>query len=49
MATHEQGKTVLSAQQARQGKELGVMRYVLAISLALAVIAGIWVYAVIFH
>jgi hypothetical protein len=46
MATHEQGKTVLSAQEARQGKELGVMRYVLTISLALAVIAGIAIYAV---
>jgi hypothetical protein len=49
MVTHEQGKTVLTAQEARQGKELGVMRYVLAISLALAVIAGIGVYAVFFH
>jgi len=49
MVTHEQGKTVLTAQEARQGKELGVMRYVLGISLALAVIAGIVVYAVFFH
>ena len=40
------GKTVLSAEQARQGKELGVMRYVLNISLALAVIAGVVVYAI---
>lgn len=39
----------LSAQDARQGKELGVMRYVLHISLALAVIAGIVVYAIFFH
>jgi hypothetical protein len=39
-------KTVLSAQDARQGKELGVMRYVLHISLALAVIAGVIVYAI---
>ena len=30
----------LSAQDARQGKELGVMRYVLHISLALAVLAA---------
>ena len=37
-------KTVLSAQDARQGKELGVMRYVLQISLALAVIAGIVIF-----
>jgi hypothetical protein len=34
----------LSAQDARQGKELGVMRYVLHISLALAVLAGIIIY-----
>jgi hypothetical protein len=46
MATTENGKTVLDAQEARQGKELGVMRYVLGISLALAVIAGIAVYFV---
>jgi hypothetical protein len=46
MVTHEDGKTVLSAQEARQGKELGVMRYVLTISLTLAVIAGIAIYAI---
>jgi len=45
MATTENGKTVLSAQEARQGKELGVMRYVLHVSLALAVIAGVVVFA----
>jgi hypothetical protein len=33
--------TELSAQQARQGKELGVMRYVLHGSLILAVLAGL--------
>jgi hypothetical protein len=49
MATTENGRTVLNAQEARQGKELGVMRYVLHISLALAVIAGIVVYAIFFH
>ena len=48
MAATEHGKTVLNTQEARQGKELGVMRYVLHISLALAVIAGIVVYAI-FH
>lgn len=48
MAT-EHGRTVLNAQEARQGKELGVMRYVLHISLALAVIAGIVIYAIFFH
>jgi hypothetical protein len=47
--TTEKGKTVLDAQDARQGKELGVMRYVLNISLALAVIAGIVLYAIFFH
>lgn len=46
MATQENGRTVLSAQEARQGKELGVMRYVLTISLSLAVIAGVLVYFV---
>lgn len=48
MAT-KSGRTVLSAQEARQGKELGVMRYVLNISLALAVIAGVIIYAIFFH
>jgi len=48
MAT-ENGKTVLNAEEARQGKELGVMRYVLHISLVLAVIAGIVLYAMFFH
>jgi len=49
MATTRDGKTILSAQEARQGKELGVMRYVLHISLALAVIAGVVIYAIFFH
>lgn len=44
----ENGKLVLGAEQARQGKELGVMRYVLHISLALAVLAGVVVYAIFF-
>ena len=48
MAT-ENGKTVISAQDAREGKELGVMRYVLAISLGLSVIAGIVIYTIFFH
>ena len=48
MATSEHGRTVLNAQEARQGKELGVMRYVLHISLALAVIAGVVLYAIYF-
>jgi hypothetical protein len=49
MATTQDGKTVLSAEEARQGKELGVMRYVLHISLALAVIAGVVIYTIFFH
>jgi hypothetical protein len=49
MATTQDGKTVLSAQEARQGKELGVMRYVLHISLALAVIAGVVIYTIFSH
>ena len=49
MATTQDGKTVLSAQEARQGKELGVMRYVLHISLALAVIAGVVIYTIFAH
>ncbi|HYS44837.1 MAG TPA: hypothetical protein VEM35_00275 [Rhizomicrobium sp.] len=49
MAKTESGKTVLTAQEARQGKELGVMRYVLHISLALAVIAGVVLYAIFFR
>lgn len=49
MATSEHGRVTLNAQEARQGKELGVMRYVLHISLALAVIAGIVIYTIFFH
>jgi hypothetical protein len=49
MATTQEGRTVLNAEQARQGKELGVMRYVLHISLALSVIAGVVIYAIFFH
>jgi hypothetical protein len=45
----ENDKTVLTAQEARQGKELGVMRYVLYISMGLSVIAGIVIYAIFFH
>ena len=49
MATTQDGKTVLSAQEARLGKELGVMRYVLHVSLALAVIAGVVIYTIFSH
>jgi hypothetical protein len=45
----DQGKVTLTAQEARQGKELGVMRYVLHISLALSVIAGVVIYAIFFN
>ena len=44
----QENKVILNAEDARQGKELGVMRYVLHISLALAVIAGVVIYAT-FH
>jgi len=49
MATTRDGRTILTAEEARQGKELGVMRYVLHISLALAVVAGVVLYAIFFH
>lgn len=49
MATLDHGKVTLSAQDARQGKELGVVRHVLNISLALCVIAGIVIYTIFFH
>lgn len=41
MAAQEDGHVVLEPQEARQAKKLGVMRYVLAISLGLAVLAGV--------
>ena len=44
MADHENGHPVLGAQDARQGKKLGVMRYVLLFSLALAIIAGVIIF-----
>ena len=49
MATTDHGKVTLTAQEARQGKELGVMRYVLSVGLALSVIAGIVLYTIFFH
>ena len=39
----------LTGEEARGGKELGVMRYVLHISLGLAVLAGIVVFFVMRH
>lgn len=41
----ENGHVTLEPQEARQAKKLGVMRYVLGISLALAVVAGIIIYS----
>lgn len=41
-------KTILSTQEARQGKELGVVRHVLWISLILAVAAGVLLYSIYF-
>jgi hypothetical protein len=49
MAPTEHRKLTLTAEQARQGKELGVMRYVLYISLTLAVIGGVVVYTMFLH
>ena len=43
----DEPKTI-TAQDARQGKKLGVMRYVLEISLALSVIAGVVIWTVFF-
>ena len=48
MAAHQGDKTVLTAQEARQGKELGVVRYVLYTSLTLSVIAGVVIYGIFF-
>jgi hypothetical protein len=39
---------VLNAQDARQGKELGSVRWVLHISLALAVVAGVVLWLIYF-
>ena len=48
MAAPQGDKTILTAEEARQGKELGVVRYVLFVSLTLSVIAGVVIYAVFF-
>ena len=45
MDEQQKDHVVLDAQEARGGKKLGVMRYVLTISLTLAVIAGVIIYA----
>ena len=46
MEEHD-GRTELNTQEARGAKELGVMRYVLPISIGLAIVAGIVVYLVV--
>ena len=43
MATRDDGKN-LDAQDARQGAETGTVRWVLRISLGLAVVAGLIIY-----
>jgi hypothetical protein len=43
-ATDHNEHTDLSATEARQGKELGSVRWVLRISLGLAVLAGLIIY-----
>jgi hypothetical protein len=44
MATMRDGHEELTADEARQGAETGTVRWVLSISLGLAVLAGIIIY-----
>lgn len=44
MATTKDGHTELNTEEARQGAETGTVRWVLYISLGLAVLAGIILY-----
>jgi len=44
MAAIDENHRDLDAEEARQGKELGTVRWVLRISLALAVAAGVVIY-----
>jgi hypothetical protein len=44
MATVNDDRRDLDTQEARQGKELGTVRWVLRISLGLAVLAGVIIY-----
>jgi len=44
MATVNEHHRDLDTQEARQGKELGTVRWVLRISLGLAVLAGVLIY-----
>jgi hypothetical protein len=43
-ANEHEHRTDLNAEEARQGKELGSVRWVLHISLGLAVLAGLIIY-----
>ena len=47
-ATHDSTKRVVPTEQARQGEAPGHVRYVLHISLALAVIAGVVIWSIYF-
>ncbi len=49
MNNQEDEKTTLSAQDARSGRELGVTRYVLYLSVTLAIIAGVCVFIFVRH
>ena len=49
MADQENGQAELPADEARQGKKLGVVRYVLLISLTLAVVAGVIIFVSVKH
>ena len=49
MATTRDGHTEVDAEEARQGAETGTVRWVLHISLGLAVLAGIIIYVSFFR
>jgi hypothetical protein len=44
MTDPDDGRVTLNAQEAREGKKLGSVRYVLGFSLALAILAGVIVW-----
>ena len=43
-STHDTTKPIIATEDARQGEAPGIVRYVLGISLTLAVIAGVLLY-----
>jgi hypothetical protein len=45
----DRGRVTLATDKARQGVELGTMRYVLAISVGLAIVALLLIYFFVFH